>query len=255
MPIELTLELEVRDGLGVYPLDSARRAHVDAFFTDRFGGESTGPYEALNLGQHVGDDPANVVVNRRRVARAIGVGDDELVIVRQVHGSRVVNDDEANPDTEADAVVSASAHRALVILVADCLPLLFTDPDTGHFAVAHAGWRGLHAGVITETLRHFTTPGTIDVAIGPSISAEAYQVGPEVARHFSAIESAVLPDGGDRSRLDLRRVAVHQLTTAGVEPSRITIARQTTDGGETFFSDRAKRPCGRFALVARRVVA
>ena len=79
---------------------------------------------------------------------------------------------------------------------------------------------------------------------------EAYQVGPEVARHFSDVPDAFWPDGGDRSRLDLRRVATSQLVAAGVPDGTLNASTQVTDGGEVFFSDRAQRPCGRFALVA-----
>jgi copper oxidase (laccase) domain-containing protein len=87
---------------------------------------------------------------------------------------------------------------------------------------------------------------------GPSISAEGYQVGPEVAIHFAHLPGAVTPDVDDRSRLDLRLVATHQLLDSGVPDTSIVGCRQVTDGGEVFFSDRAQRPCGRFALVARR---
>ena len=91
--------------------------------------------------------------------------------------------------------------------------------------------------------------------LGPCISAAAYQVGPEVAEHFTNVAGAVTPDTGDRSRLDLAPVAVAQLLALNVTDGHITIASQSTDGGTTFFSDRAQRPCGRFALVARRVIA
>ena len=91
--------------------------------------------------------------------------------------------------------------------------------------------------------------------VGPCISFEGYQVGPEVAASFAHVRGALRADGGDRSRLDLRRVAVHELSTNGVFDDHIEVCAQSTDGGETFFSDRAARPCGRFALVAKRAVA
>jgi copper oxidase (laccase) domain-containing protein len=88
--------------------------------------------------------------------------------------------------------------------------------------------------------------------MGPCISPAAYQVGPEVARHFASVPRAILADQGDRSRLDLRAVATAQLSELGIGDERIEFSRQVTDGGAVFYSDRAARPCGRFALVAAR---
>ena len=252
MPIELRLFPEVRGALSVYPIDAARAAGIDAFVTDRFGGVSEGSFDSLNLGDHVGDDPQRVLENRRRVAGAIGVSLEDLVIVRQVHGSDVVEAESVDAETKADAVLSSSSRRALAILVADCLPLLLFDVSSHEFAVVHAGWRGLRNGVIARTLTHFAEPRSVHAFIGPSISPESYQVGPEVAGHFLHIDGAVLSDTGDRSRLDLRRVALEQLRVLGVGDERVSSSAQATDGGGSFFSDRAERPCGRFALVARR---
>jgi copper oxidase (laccase) domain-containing protein len=122
-------------------------------------------------------------------------------------------------------------------------------------AVVHAGWRGLQSGVIVNALRNFDHPSSVHVFIGPCISGEAYQVGPEVANYFTTVPGALVPDGTDRSRLDLRQVAIAQLLDHGVTDDHVVVSRQTTDGGETFFSDRAQRPCGRFGLVAKRVIA
>lgn len=255
MPTELTLIPEVRGPLSVYPIASARDHGIDAFVTDRFGGVSFGSYNSLNLGGHVGDTPDHVIENRRRVADAIGVDIDELVIVRQVHGHDDVSADDARPDTCADAMHTDQSHLALAILVADCLPVLLYDEVSPRLAVVHAGWRGLDARVLAHAIEGFADPARVHAFIGPSISPEAYQVGPEVAERFDTVPGALRPDDDARWRLDLRRVAEHQLLGLGVGEHRITACTQTTDGGETFFSDRAQRPCGRFALVARRVVA
>jgi YfiH family protein len=252
VPAELILVPEARGALSVYPVEGARDFGIDAFVTDRFGGVSEGPYDSLNLGVHVGDEPERVIENRRRVARAIGVDLDRLVIVRQVHGNDVVRGELANPETSADAILTSAPDHALAILVADCLPVLLFEESSAQFAVVHAGWRGLASAVLASAVAQFGDPGSVHAFIGPSISAENYQVGPEVAAYFSAVASAVHPDGGDRSRLDLRRVALSQLIALGVSDDHLSISTQATDGGETFFSDRAVRPCGRFALVARR---
>jgi YfiH family protein len=252
---EVTLTSKMRGALSVYPIEFARHFGVTAFVTDRFGGTSVTPYESLNLGNHVGDDPANVQENRRRVAEAIGVDASRLVIVTQVHGRDVVNANQATPESTADAIVDFGDEFAVAVLVADCMPILLVDEDSPTLAVVHAGWKGLQANVLESALENFEHRDAVHAFIGPCISGEAYQIGPDVATHFTDVPGALTPDGGDRSRLDLRAIATAQLRALNVTDSHITVSTQTTDGGETFFSDRAARPCGRFALVARRVTA
>ncbi len=253
MPTHVTLSAQARGALSVYPVESARHFGVHAFVTDRFGGVSAGNYDSLNLGTHVGDDPAHVAENRQRVAEAVGVTTEQLVIIRQTHGTSVVVAHEATPDSTGDVIIDDGDRYAIAMLVADCIPVLMVDEDSPRFSVVHAGWKGLRAGVLRSALANFAHPGAVHVFLGPSISPEAYQVGPDVAHAFADVPGALLPDGGDRSRLDLRQVALHQLASLGVADENTSLSRQTTDGGETFFSDRARRPCGRFALVARRV--
>ncbi len=245
---EVVLEAEVRGNLTVYPFPTLRAIGVDTFFTDRNGGVSTGPYASLNLGIHVNDEPDHVHENRNRVATAAGV--KTLRIVNQVHGRQVVDCDVADQKSEGDALTTTSPGVAISVLVADCVPLVLADRD--RIAVVHAGWRGLAARVIAETVPLFTDPSQGLVGIGPRISPEAYQVDLEVASNFSAIPHAVLPDEPGRARLDLAEIARAQLLELGVLGRNITTSAQVTDGGEFFFSDRATRPCGRFALVAKR---
>lgn len=255
MSVELTLAAGPRGALSVYPIEFARHFGVQAFVTDRTGGVSPAPFDSLNLGDHVGDDPANVQENRRRVADAIGVDASRLVIVNQVHGRDVINANQATPESSGDVIIDYGDEFAIAVLVADCLPILLVDEDSPILAVVHAGWRGLQANVLESALENFEHRDAVHAFLGPCISAAAYQVGPDVAGHFTGVAGAVTPDTGDRSRLDLRRVAVAQLLALSVTEGRITVATQSTDGGGTFFSDRAQRPCGRFALVARRVIA
>ena len=255
MPVELTLSLARHGELNVYPIEFARHFGVRAFVTQRTGGVSPAPYESLNLGDHVGDESANVDENRRRVADAIGVDANRLAIINQVHGRDVVNANQATPESAGDAIVDYGDGFAIAVLVADCLPILLVDEDSPTLAVVHAGWRGLHNNVLESALEHFEHHDAVHAFLGPSISAASYQVGPEVAENFTNVPGAVTPDTGDRCRLDLRAVAIAQLRALNVTDQHITAATQSTDGGDTFFSDRAQRPCGRFALVARRVVA
>ena len=254
MPREVILIAQRRGQLTVYPAPNLAAIGVDAFVTDRFGGVSAGPYDSLNLGEHVGDRKDHVSENRSRVADAAGVELDRFVTVRQVHGDRVLDAAHASSSDEADALVSDDSSLAIAMLVADCVPLVLADESSGKVAVVHAGWRGLAAGVIARTLDVLSAVDT-HVFMGPSISKEGYQVGPEVAEPFAHIEGALFADGGDRSRLDLRLVATRQLIDAGVDEDRIALSREVTDGGAVFFSDRAQRPCGRFSVVARRAVA
>jgi hypothetical protein len=252
---EVTLTTKPLEVLNVYPIEFARHFGVQAFVTDRGGGVSPAPYESLNLGDHVEDDPANVQENRRRVAEAIGVDASRLVIINQVHGRDVVIANEATAESAGDVIVDFGDGFAVAVLVADCLPILLVDEDSTTLAVVHAGWRGLQDNVLESALEHFEHHDAVHAFLGPCISAAAYQVGPDVAEHFTSVAGALTPDTGDRSRLDLRQVAVAQLLALNVTDDHVTIASQSTDGGETFYSDRAQRPCGRFALVARRVIA
>ena len=242
----MSVTTEQRGPLTVHVFDALRELNVDAYVTDRFGGVSTGPYASLNLGDHVGDDPVAVAANRDLVADAAGA---PLVFMRQVHGVEVR--DSHLPLGEADALTTTGSG-ALCVLVADCVPLVVAD--SRRLSVVHAGWRGLAAGILPATLAQFDAPSLVRVGVGPAVSPETYQVGPEVATSFGDVPDALRPDAGDRSRLDLRAVVAHQLRRAGVSPDQVTFAPYVTDGGEVFFSDRAARPCGRFALVARRVV-
>jgi len=255
VPTELNLTATELEGLETYPVEFARHFGVRAFVTGRSGGVSAGAYDSLNLGDHVGDESANVQENRRRVAVAIGVDPSRLVIVNQVHGRDVVTASDATAESSGDVIIDYGDGFAVAVLVADCVPILLVDEDSPTLAVVHAGWRGLENNVLESALENFEHRDAVHAFLGPCISAAAYQVGPDVAEHFTGVAGAVAADTGDRSRLDLRRVAVAQLLALGITDGHVTVAAQSTDGGSTFFSDRATRPCGRFALVARRVIA
>jgi len=249
--VEVTLSAQVRGTLSVYPVTTLHEFGLDAFVTDRFGGVSEAPYDSLNLALHVGDDASNVRENRARVARAAGVAPERLAIVSQVHGRDVLDVSGAPDGAEADGLVTSSSDLALAMLVADCIPVALVDAASRRFAAVHAGWRGLDGGVLERAVEQFEHPTLLHAFLGPAISFEGYQVGPDVASRFAHVPGALRADGGDRSRLDLRLVAAHQLRALGVADGNISMCTQVTDGGETFYSDRAQRPTGRFALVAR----
>jgi YfiH family protein len=241
---------------------------VEAAVTTRAGGVSVGPYESLNLGLHVGDDPAAVLENRRRAAAAFGAVARDLVVGAQVHGTRatVVTGadrgrgalDPADALGATDALVTTAADVILVTLVADCAPVVLFDPVARVLASAHAGWRGALSGVLEETIAVMSAlgarPDRIVAGVGPSVAPDRYQVGRDVvdaARRALGADAERLapPDDSGRWRLDLQGNVCCLLERAGVDPSSCLVTPFST--GDRFFSDRAVRPCGRVGLLAR----
>ena len=158
-----------------------RPEHVDGAacaFTTRSGGVSTGPYAALDLGDHVGDDPAAVAENRRRVVAAAGV--DALVLARQVHGTDVVEvtGPWVGEPPEADALVTRTPGVAVGTLVADCTPVVLLAPDEGVVGVAHAGRKGMQSGVALALVQAMRDLGarTLVGRVGPSVCPRCYTV-------------------------------------------------------------------------------
>jgi purine-nucleoside/S-methyl-5'-thioadenosine phosphorylase / adenosine deaminase len=174
-----------------------------------------------------------------------------------VHGTGVAIARRGEPVGEADVIVTTDASVAICVLVADCLPIVLLDPVAGVLCVAHAGWRGAAASVGAVALDAMVAmgarPARCRAAMGPCISARAYQVGDDVARAFRAAGcgAAILPDGTGRHLADLAGATRGQLVAAGAQAAMVDLPTSWTDGGERFFSDRAQRPCGRFALAAR----
>ena len=223
---------------------------VEAFFTTRDGGVSTGEFASLNLGSSNLDDPDHVRENYRRVATAIG--SDSVQRIRQTHSASVMHIDALDEASEGDAIITNRVGVAVAMIVADCTPLLVVDPARHQLAVVHAGWRGMAAGVIEATVKALDSDvAQLRVAIGPAISGDRYQVGPEVIASSPHFAPNARPDVGDRYMLDTRASAVSILEGLGLLPVNLIISTQVTDGGAQFFSDRAARPCGRFALVAK----
>ncbi|MGE0559359.1 MAG: peptidoglycan editing factor PgeF [Burkholderiales bacterium] len=157
-------------------------AHVRAVITTRHGGVSSGPYASLNLGARTDDDPAAVAANRARLQAHLPQPPKWL---SQVHGSTVVDADGLSGIPSADASVARQPGTVCAILIADCLPILFTDRTGSCVAAAHAGWRGLAGGVIANTVARLpAAPEELLAYIGPGIGPAAFEVGDDVLHAF-----------------------------------------------------------------------
>ncbi len=172
------------------PRLSALTGIAHGFFT-RQGGVSTGVYDSLNIGLGSADDRAHVYENRGRVADALGMPRGRLVFPHQVHSPDVWLIDQTTDLSEvpkADAVVTALSGLAIAISIADCGPILFADRQAGVIGAAHSGWKGAFGGVVDATVSAMETLGAkrgcIVAALGPTISARAYEVGPEFVDRF-----------------------------------------------------------------------
>ena len=248
---------------------------------------SSGPYATLNLSLSVGDDPARVLENRRRLAAALGARPGDFVFARQVHGAgvRIVGEadrgsgaftlDDAIAD--ADALVTTSPGVVLAILTADCVPIVLHDPVAGVLACVHAGWRGTVARVSAAAVAAMSSlgsrPSDVIAGLGPAVGARPLPGRPRrpPRRHpgLRPRRGRLHPPGPRRAPgrwlLDLWAANRHVLREAGLPDPQIHITDLPTGpppptsfmsptaltGPGYFFSDRAARPCGRLALVAR----
>lgn len=197
-------------------------------FTTRVGGASASPFNSLNFGDLVGDDPSAVAGNWRQLEEATGLG---FARVRQVHGAKVVAGAmPTTPREEADGVVTATAGVAACVSVADCVPILLARPDGSAAAAVHAGWRGTLERIAAEGVRALAVGGDGEAplaVIGPSIGPCCYQVSDELAARFaSAFGPRVVQRGGRGPRLDLWAANERALRDAGVV--RVALLRRCT---------------------------
>ncbi len=241
---------------------------VAALMTGRAGGASVAPWKSLNLGIAVGDATEAVAENRQRVAAAAGAAP---VWLRQVHGARVVRvgaDQVGHPPLEADACWTDEPGIACAVQVADCLPVLFAARNGRAVAAAHAGWRGLAAGVLEAALDAVAraagvAPGEVAVWLGPCIGPRQFEVGEEVVHAFGADPAPVevdphsqrfLPrlraDGSAGWLVDLQGLARDRLHAAGVVAGHIGADRRcTVESASELFSFRRDGVTGRMAAL------
>ncbi len=239
------------------------------FVSTRTGGFSNPPYDSLNLGLHVGDDRNTVLKNRRRLAEAVGISLNQFTIARQIHSGnvRIISDslrgsgrtDHEDAIVDTDAMVTDTLGICLMVLVADCVPMLFFDPARRAIGVAHAGWRGtlksIGGNTVTTMEKAFgSSPGDIMVGIGPSIGPCCYKVGPDVISQVKGVfqgrnDFIVNETKGGEGYLDLWKANLEGLLRAGIERKNIEIAgRCTCHEQDLFFSYRHQGGyTGRFA--------
>jgi YfiH family protein len=219
--------------------------------TDRHGGVSTGPYAALNLATHVGDEPSRVAENRRRLAARVGV--PAVAYMQQVHGRDVAVLD-APPVGEVpavDALVTGRPGLALAVLVADCVPVVVVGARA--VGVAHAGRRGVAAGVVPALLAALRAldPGELRAHVGPAVCGRCYEVPEEMRAQVSAVApAATATTRTGRPALDLPAAVLGALRAGGVHD--ITHDATCTAENDAFYSHRRDGLTGRFAAVVVR---
>jgi polyphenol oxidase len=246
-PAAATSALRRRGDLDVLTWNVFEPYDVDVLVTTSTGGVSSGPYASLNLGLHVGDQPADVLENRRRLAAAFSADPADFVFCQQAHSNQVqvvtaadrgrgtLSQDDAVQDT--DALVTAEPGVVLAVMVADCVPIVLYDPVAHVLSCVHAGWRGTVARVseaAVSTMRSLgARPENIIAAMGPAIPPERYQVGEDVA--IAARQGlgdratrVIHEDGTGKYLFDLWAANRLVLGDAGVSDDHIAVAAVPT---------------------------
>jgi len=241
---------------------------VRHFISTRKGGVSKPPFDSLNLGLNVGDDPGNVLKNRKRLATTIGIPLRHFTIGEQIHSGNVTIISEESRGkgstnykeaiNATDAIVTNVAGICLVILVADCVPMLFFDPVQRAIGVAHAGWKGTLQLIAQKTVMAMekacgSMVQDIVVGVGPSIGPCCYKVGPDIISQAEIIfhtkkEYILNESKSGEGYFDLWKANLDQLLHAGIERKNIEMARVCTrENADLFFSYRHQQgDTGRF---------
>lgn len=225
--------------------------NVHAWVSGRNGGVSRDAFSTLNVAGHVGDEPYSVAENRRRLAAALNLPGEPNWLT-QVHGCRVVDLDEpwSGP---ADGAVSGRPGVVCAVLTADCLPVLLAARDGSRVGIAHAGWRGLAAGILEAVVAAMKIPQPeLLVWLGPAIGPAAYEVGDDVHAAFvdadAEASAAFRPNARGRWQADLYALARMRLQRLGVTSIHGGGAC-TWSESERYFSHRREAPCGRMASL------
>ena len=230
--------------------------NIHAATTQRYPGVSQHAYAGLNVAEHVGDDPAQVAANRHLLRHAACLP-QEPKWLQQTHSTRALRAETiaegARP--QADATYTQHADVVCVVMTADCLPILVTNTAGSEVAAIHAGWQGLAAGIVEQTLAQLASPpASLLIWIGPAIQAAQYRVGIEVytafaTRHSPAeLRAAFVPITVDQWYANLPRLACQRLQACGVRLHNIYVADACTAGQpQHYFSYRRDGVTGRMA--------
>ncbi len=227
------------------------------FCTSRNGGASVGNYASYNLSPFTGDNPEDISGNRFRLCKELGIDADQLIIPFQTHGTEIREIDESFLQLSTlersqylqgiDALCTQLPQLCIGVTTADCVPLLFYDPQKQVIAVAHAGWRGTCSRIAEVTVKSLverfdSRPSDILAVIGPSISVQMYEVGKEVVNHFETAgfditEITIIKN--QSVYLDLWKANQQSLEKAGIQPEHIEVSGICTyTEHERFFSAR-----------------
>jgi len=253
-------------GVVYYASKKLEAAGVRHAFSTRIGGISPPPFDSLNLGNPNGcpvqDDYDRIWANYARLLSCINCDSQPPLRVHQVHGNVVARVERgAKFDTacKADALISRDSERVISIRIADCVPILISSADGRLVAAVHAGWRGIVAGVIAETVKRMLNDGTgpadtFIAAIGPCIGHDSFEVGTEVLEEFTRLFGAAAPisrHSQTKGKVDLRKTAMMQLMNCGIPERNIdSTDRCTFSHREEFFSHRRDNgTTGRLAAV------
>jgi polyphenol oxidase len=253
---------------GVLTLSFPRLGHPTLMrhaISTRVGGVSGGTYQSMNISFKVSDDSLRVEENRRLLSQSLEMDMDRAVYLTQVHSDKVFKLDHSNLPKrgqslgEGDALITNLPNVPIVIMVADCLPILFYDQAHKAIGLAHAGWRGTVAQIAVKTLKammeaYGTNPADVKVVLGPAIGVCCYEVGPDVKEKFDAFTYAeeVLEQSGNANwKLNIPEANARQLLEAGVPEDRLIRSNLcTVNRIDLFYSHRAEagpdQPTGRF---------
>lgn len=254
------------NGVITYTFESLVELPVNAHISTRHGGVSPEPWHSLNMSIARGDNRERVEENRERLTAAIGIESSTLVRCRQVHGTGVAKVDASDADSwidGTDGLVTDTVGLPLLLLFADCTPILLYDPVHHALGVCHAGWRGTVNGMAAATLwmmqaAYDTNPADVVACIGPSIGPASYEVGSDVwemahAKLQGPNRFFTFPNGPEaKPYFNLWQANAAQLTEAGVQAQAIEISGiDTAQSTADFFSHRAEAGrCGLFTMIA-----
>ena len=238
---------------------------VQHAISTKLGGVSKPPFDSLNLALHVGDNPQNVLTNRKRFAASLDLNAEDIVTPNQVHGDRVLKVDESHKGRgaidyddaikETDALITNTPDLPLMLCFADCVPILFVDVDNAAIGIAHAGWKGTMLKIATKTLMAMTDEFGTDPAkclagIAPSIGSCCYEVGENVVeaceKAFPRHADKLIIKRNGKTFIDLWQANLIQLIESGMSEDNIDVARECTCCKSAwYFSYRAARSKGK----------